>query len=194
MPETESITDISKNSDECLISLIKQGCDKAFNTLIFRYTGMVSLLSKKYFSPSLTSDDWFQEGMLGFLSAVRTYKADGGASFATYASVCIRNRLNSSLQKALNSKNGNSAEEVNLHDDIIIPVVSPEDNYIADENYRLFTENAFKHLSVTEQNVIGYYLAGFSYTEISEKLGLSEKSVDNALYRAKAKLKKALND
>ncbi len=190
MSETEKTPVTHEYTDDELISLIRKGSDKAFNLLIFRYTGMVSLLSKKYFSPSLTADDWFQEGMIGFLDAVRTYSCDAGASFNTYAGVCIRNRLNSSLKKAMNSAAEHPADSVSIIDDPTLPVFSPEDDYIENENYRLFTENAFKHLSETEQKVTGYYIAGFSYSETAKKLGISEKSVDNALCRAKAKLKK----
>lgn len=189
MSEAENSPVTNEYTDVELINLTRQGSDKAFNMLIFRYTGMVSLLSKKYFSPSLTPDDWFQEGMIGFLDAVRTYDSNGSASFATYATVCIRNRLNSSLRKVRNSANETPSDVVPLKENIL-PVDSPENDYIENENYRLFTESAFKLLSDTEQKVIGYYLAGFSYAETAEKLGISEKSVDNALCRAKAKLKK----
>lgn len=193
MTETECTTDISRYSDKMLISLIRQGSDKAFNALIFRYTGTVSFLSKNYFSPSLTAEDWFQEGMIGFLNAVRTYSQNGGASFSTYATVCIKNRLNSALKKVMNPKDINTTESVDFHGNILINVDSPENNYIENENYQLLAD-AFRFLSVTEQSVIGYYLAGFSYNEISEKLGINEKSVDNALCRAKSKLKKILNE
>ena len=155
---------------------------------------MVSLLSKKYFSPSLTADDWFQEGMIGFLDAVRTFSIDGGASFATYATVCVRNRLNSSLKKAMNSSAAQATDQIELQHDIIPSVDSPEDSYIENENYRIFTQSAFSLLSETEQKAIGYYLAGFSYTETAKILGISEKSVDNALCRAKGKIRKSLGD
>ena len=181
-------------SDNELINLVRKGSDSAFNQLIFRYTGMVSLLSKKYFSPSLTADDWFQEGMIGFLDAVRTFSIDGGASFATYATVCVRNRLNSSLKKAMNSSAAQATDQIELQHDIIPSVDSPEDSYIENENYRIFTQSAFSLLSETEQKAIGYYLAGFSYTETAKILGISEKSVDNALCRAKGKIRKSLGD
>ena len=64
--------------------------------------------------------------------------------------------------------------------------------YIETENYRFFTESFMNELSETEKKVISYYLAGFSYAEVAEKLSMTEKAVDNALYRVKTKLKKAL--
>ena len=38
-------------------------------------------------------------------------------------------------------------------------------------------------------SVIDMYIKNFSYQQIGEKLGINEKSVDNALQRAKAKIK-----
>lgn len=191
MSETENISVNPDLSDDELISLIRNGSEKAFNRLILKYTGTVSLLSKKYFSSSLTDDDWFQEGMIGLLNAVRTHDREASASFSTYACVCIRNRMNSALKKAQNAANAPLNGSLEYHDDFVPTVISPEDNYIENENYRFFTTSFLNKLSETEQKVIRYYLSGFSYKETAKKLGISEKSVDNALCRAKSKLKKA---
>lgn len=194
MSESENTPVRSDLSDNELISLIRNGSEKAFNLLILRYTGTVSLLSKKYFSSSLTEDDWFQEGMIGLLDAVRTFDSDGKAAFSTYACVCIRNRLNSSLKKANNSGNTPLNGSISFHDDFVPAAISPEEDYIKNENYRFFTASFLSRLSKTEQQVIRYYLVGFSYSETAKNLGISEKSVDNALCRAKAKLKKAFKE
>ena len=38
-------------------------------------------------------DDLFQEGIIGLLNAVRSYRPECGASFETFAYTCITNRL-----------------------------------------------------------------------------------------------------
>ena len=191
MSETENTAVHPDLSDNELISLIRNGSEKALNLLILRYTGTVSLLSNKYFSASLTVDDWFQEGMIGLLGAIRTFNSGEKAAFSTYACVCIRNRLNSVLKKVNSSKNSLLNGSLAYHDDFVPSVDSPEDDYIENEDYRFFTTSFLNKLSKTEQKVIRYYLAGFSYSETAKNLGISEKSVDNALCRAKSKLKKA---
>ena len=185
---------ISQYTDEELIGLIRSGSDRAFNELISRYTDTVQALSHSYFSGSLTKDDWFQEGMIGFLFAVHSYKPGNNASFASYASVCVKNQLNSSWRKANNSKNAPLNDYLAYNEGYVPSVSSPEEDYIENERYRYFTENYINNLSVAEQKVISCYLAGFSYSEIAKKLNLTEKSVDNALCRAKAKLKKAFKN
>ena len=39
-----------------------------------------------------------------------------------------------------------------------------------------------------EQQVLGYYLRGRSYTQIAKLMGKEEKSIDNALQRIKKKV------
>lgn len=194
MSETDNKEAVGTLTDEELIDLIRTGSGKAFDILILRYRQTVSYLAGKYFSDSLTQDDWFQEGMIGLLYAVHTYAGTAGAEFSTYAAVCIRNRLVSCLKKATNSKNAPLNSSLSYDDVIIPPVHSPEDDYIENERYRFFTQSFFKQLSETEHKVMQCYLAGFSYAETAEKLGITEKSVDNAICRAKSKLKKAFKN
>ena len=47
-------------------------------------------------------------------------------------------------------------------------------------------------LSELEQKVLTLYLRDMSYTEIARRLDVSEKTVDNAIYRLKAKLRKRI--
>ena len=49
-----------------------------------------------------------------------------------------------------------------------------------------------KNLSKLEKKVVSAFTDGFSYDEIAEKNGITVKSVDNALQRARAKLAKYL--
>ena len=188
MSDTEKAIIFSSFSDEELVSFIRDGHEKAFDELAGRYIKTVSFLSGKYFSAELTHDDWFQEGMIGFILAVRTFDRSKDVSFATYASVCISNKLRTVWKKA----NRIVDTVLDLSDTFDSPIQSTEENYIESENYMFFTEKLLSTLSETEKKVISYYLAGFSYSETAKETGLTEKSVDNALFRAKAKLKKAL--
>lgn len=180
-------------SDNELVALVREGDSNAVDVLLSKYKSTVSYYANKFFSDSLTFDDWFQEGMIGLFYAIRTYNADEGASFATYASVCIKNRLSSCLKKVTNTKNPPSYAIVPYEEALNIAVNSVEDDYIAKENCRSFEEVLLKQLSKTEQSVMKYYLAGFTYAEIAKQLDISVKAVDNAVCRAKSKLKKHRN-
>lgn len=191
MAKENSMPDYSAMTSEELVAEIKSGNDRAFNILAERFSQTVMALSAKYFSVSLTRDDWFQEGMIGLLSAVRSYNPEKGASFATYASVCITNRLKSVCRRVAGNANAPLDESLEFTDSVVPPAVSVEESYISNEYRRFISENFFSVLSETERNVIGFYIAGFSYREIADRLGMTKKSVDSAICRAKAKLKKA---
>ncbi len=178
-------------SDIELISLIRNGSEKAFNLLIRQYSGLVSAMCSRYYSPFFSREDWFQEGMIGLLDAVRSYSTNGTAAFSTYAAICIKNRLNSVLKK--NSAMHFDAElsVLQYSHELVSAVESPEASFIQNESYGFFTKSFSELLSKTEQQVFKYYLSGYSYKEIAYLSGICEKSVDNALCRAKQKLKKA---
>ena len=192
MSDKEKISNFTSFSDEELISFIRSGSEKAFDELAGRYIRTTSFLAKSYHSESLTHDDWLQEGMIGFILAVRTFDAEKETSFSTYASVCISNKLRSAWKKANNSGNALLNDSLIFDDAVVPPVRSTEENYIESETSGFFSDNLLKNLSETEKNVISFYLAGFSYSETAKKLSMTEKAVDNALCRAKTKLRKAL--
>lgn len=192
MSDTDKTKDFASLTDEELVSRIRSGASKAFDELAARYGKSVSALSGKYFSEALTDDDWFQEGMIGFLFAVRSFDASKNVSFSTYANVCISNRLRSAWKKANSNANAPLNESIELDESFIPPVVSTEENYIENESHRSLADGFTASLSESEKKVISCYIAGYSYSETAKQLDMTEKSVDNALCRAKAKLKKAL--
>jgi len=73
--------------------------------------------------------------------------------------------------------------------DILSPL-DPEKMLIERENFENLKSNIRKNLSETEYRILGEYLSGKSYGEIAAGLSISEKAVDNALLRARNKLKK----
>lgn len=189
-PCSASDAELEKKNDNELIAMIRESSAHAFNALVRRYSKAVSAASRRYFSDALTDDDWFQEGMLGLLYAVHSFDENMNASFSTYASVCIRNRLNSVWKKANNKKNAPLNESLSFDDAAVPSVESPEEDYIKNEDLSLFSEGFTRLLSKTERRAMSYYLAGYSYDETADKLGITKKSVDNALSRAKRKLKR----
>ncbi len=72
-------------SDEELRRLAVSGNNDAEDALIRKYTRIVKALARPYFLAGGDSEDLIQEGMMGLLSAVRSYDAAVGASFKTYS-------------------------------------------------------------------------------------------------------------
>lgn len=137
------------------------------------------------------AEDLAQEGLIGLLSAVRSFDFCGTAAFRTYARTCIVNSIRSAMRRA--SRPGavpvravlpiDSADELCTADD-------PQDIVVGREEAERLLAFVDKHLSVREQQVLRLYLSGNSYAAVAEKLGLSDsKAVDNALQRIRKKLK-----
>ena len=178
-------------SSDCLSALAlsaQQGDEAALSRLAAEMMPIVLSLAAKYKSLLLDGDDLFQEGMLGLLAAVRTFSEDGGASFRTYASVCVNNRIVSALRK---STGGAQAAQFVPFDDRFLPdaVQSPEEQQLLREECEKLLHSVSTRLSPAEQTVLRLFLNGFSYKEIAEKTGTTPKSVDNALQRVRHKLR-----
>ena len=58
------------------------------------------------------------------------------------------------------------------------------------ESVDAFLESIHTTLSPMENIVLDAYLDGWNYRQIAEKMGKTEKSIDNALQRIKTKVQK----
>ena len=183
-------------TDEELINIYKKdnGADsKALEELITRYTPIVNSKANKFFAAGSEKNDIIQEGMIGLLSAIKSYDSDkNNASFKTFANLCVDRKLitlikssNSQKQMPLNyaiSLNKKLKEEAEENDNEIIEVVdsgyNPFDDFINKEYYKGIADNLYNKLSDHERQVFDEYLTGKSYMEMAKKLNCQEKSVD----------------
>lgn len=177
-------------TDEELIRLSRRGDKSAQEEILNKYSDMVQAVAARFFLHGGENEDLVQEGMVGLYSAINSFEA-GGANFSTYAYACIRNAVLDAIKKSLGAKHAA------LND--FIPIVeiggeisptSPEDELIRRENRREFLQKISKILSSTEFKVTVMRLDGMPVAEISSALGKPQKSVSNALSRAKTKLGK----
>ena len=89
-------TKLDLNSKEVLdlVRAAKSGDTKAFSQLVVLLTPVVRAQTKRIFvTNDLEGDDLFQEGMFGVIEAIRKFDGSRGASFLTYANLCIRSKL-----------------------------------------------------------------------------------------------------
>lgn len=180
------------SGDETLVMLARKGDNNAMAALISSIFPLVKARAAAVAGKNLEADDLAQEGMLGFLSAVYSFKPGGEATFRTYASACIKNRIISAVRSQLSRKNMPLNFSVPLSDDDIDSEAAnadPQNILIAQEETSRLLGILNGQLSGFEKKVIKHYLSGFSYEQTAQKLGTSSKAVDNALQRAKKKLK-----
>jgi len=186
LPSSNSI------SDEELVLLARSGDDSSMASLIARVAPLVKARAASVFGSGIEPDDLAQEGMMGFLDAVNSFRADGGASFRTYAITCIDNRITSALRHQSRVKDIPINSIISINEDgIDIEAVGADPQEIVSRKEETARLNRIldELLSGLERRVIGYYLAGRSYEQIARNLNITEKAVDNALQRIKKKLR-----
>lgn len=177
-------------TDNKLISLYRENDDEeAFQALLERYKEVVKGVSRAYFLVGGDGDDLFQEGLLGFLKAVRTFSEDGGASFKTFAHLCIESNIKTAVKKAYNKGNIPLNNSVSLSECFgVFAPSTPEDKVLGDEAAESFRTEISEKLSDAERKVLECYLKGLSYAEIASVTGGDLKRVDNALQRIRKKI------
>lgn len=137
------------------------------------------------------SDDLFQEGIIGLLNAIRSYRPEYGASFETFAYTCITNRLRSAVFAAGRTARAVSYDEWQNFDSSIEDAgeLDPQEIVANHEEMDRWRQMVRERLSELERQTVGLYLGGYSYEEIAASLHQSIKAVDNALQRARRKLR-----
>ena len=168
-------------------TLAKSGDRDAEEQLIERYASLVRTIARPLFLSGGDSEDLIQEGMLGLLSAVRSFDPEG-ASFRTYAEHCIRNRMLSAIKKAGTLKNKPLNDSIPIDSAENMPVDHDVEDVVIRREMISETESAAEGLSQFEKEVLSLYLGGMSYAEIAAETSKSVKSIDNAVQRIRRKL------
>ena len=189
-----------------IIQAAQSGDGEAMTFLLEKYKSMVRALSRPLFLMDGDKDDLLQEGMIGLFKAIRTYDADRGTVFETFANLCISSQLYSAIKISNRQKNiplnsyisldmsdgleegGDSFFELNRA--LTVWQQNPEEIVIGEENARNIKRRLYSRLSKMEMQVLSLFLKGLTYQEIAGKLGKSPKAIDNALQRIKTKLLK----
>ena len=189
------MTDYNSLKDEKLLELSREGDSKATDILTLRYIPVAGHIANRYNLNTFETSDLIQEGIIGFLSAVDSYKSETGAAFSTFASCCIRNRIISVVRSALSQKR--------IPEGMIVPLElqcdstdtqpTPEELLISEKGAQYISEIITSCLTEQEQKIFTLYLGGMTYEQMAEKTGISSKAVDSTLQRARKKLREKLS-
>ncbi len=187
-----------KNSEEFaataeLVKRANEGDDDAMSRLVAAISPAATAKGIKYSSGNyrLSEEDLAQEGMIGFLGAVKSYDPSLGVPFEAYAVKCIERRIISFVNSCSSDGNKALSGAVNIIDDDI--PYDPEDpvNSITIREQKieisLFIDTC---LTSFEKSVVSLRLKGCRYSEIAARLSCSEKAVDNAIQRIRKKYRK----
>lgn len=183
-------------SDEELAVRAANGDDASMALLIAIVTPIAKAKASGFVNARISGEDLVQEGMLGFLDAVKTFDVSKGASFKAYAEACINNRIVSAVRVNFNNKNAAlsnavsyEAEAADKSDHTTDPV-----EIITERDETEYLAGLLdKGLSDFEKQVVDLRLQEKSYSQIASQLGCSEKAVDNALQRIRKKMRLKLS-
>ena len=180
----------STMTDEALL-LQCQGSEAALEALIRRHFRLVTACARSFFLVGAEESDLIQEGMIGLLGAIRSYRAEQDVSFPSYAKLCIRRHMISAVRAANAEKNLPLNDAIPLDDyEEQINRMDPETAYLGKERMEDLLAALRSQLSAFEQAVLQLYLEGFSGREIALTLHRPAKSADNAIQRIRSKAAK----
>ncbi len=195
-------------TDEQIVSLIKQGDEKALSYLLDKYKELVNIKVGRYFIIGAEKEDVIQEGMIGLFKAIKNFNAEKQNTFKSFANICIERHLISAIKSSNRQKHiplnsylslntaaydNNEEDSVELIDTFNSKTIEDPLETVMKKEYYSEVENAVnKNLSKFEKQVLDRFIKGESYMSIAEKLDAPVKSIDNAIQRIRKKAIKNL--
>lgn len=184
------MSEFNKTDDE-ILSYAQSGSNKYAEKVIEKYRQTVEVIASKYKDSPMEREDLIQEGMIGLLAAIKSYRQDKGASFMTYAKICIDNSIQTALRKFSRQKDIPPQNVIEYQEEELPAEsghASAEDIVIAQESVSMLTQVLRENLSDFENEVLRLHIVGCSYNEIAGRLCKTPKTIDNALQRVRKKL------
>lgn len=183
-------------TDEQLVAAFSNNA-YAFEVLMLRYVRLIYHIADGMTSNPQDAEDYAAEGLLGLLNAAYRFCPEKDASFRTYALVCIRNRIRNIHEKTQReSRDGTEVSPVFMDgmddasgDLLRDPEGTPETVFLQKERVTALYREVARVLTKREMEIFSLYVDSLSYADIAGRLQISVKSVDNAIQRARRKLR-----
>ncbi|MCI6242061.1 MAG: sigma-70 family RNA polymerase sigma factor [Lachnospiraceae bacterium] len=180
-------------SDEELIQRLRQGENTIMDYILEKYKPLVRKCANAMYLIGGETEDLIQEGMIGLFKAIRDYRDDRDNSFSSFAYICVNRQLYTAIEASNRKKNQPLNSYVSLSEqstkNCLGVTSSPEQLVIEQEVWENLWKELDECLSEMEKQVLSYYLKGSSYLQIAEKMEKSPKSIDNALWRIRQKIR-----
>ena len=192
-------------SDEQLIDNLRDGDLSVTDYLMEKYKFLVKKKAKDMYLLGGENDDLIQEGMIGLFKAVRDYKKEQGASFYSFADLCISRQMYTAIEASQRQKHFPLNSYISLYggeeteDEVpLIDVLQqkdesdPEAIFLNKEHLNILEKQLVAQLSTLERDVLILFIAENDYRQIAQIMGKSPKTIDNALQRIKTKAEKII--
>ena len=187
-----------------LIKKIKKGDDKSFEILLERNR---KLIYKIIYNRNLEMGDYlvdaenlFQEGSLALYDAVYSFEPERGMSFTSYAYMVIRSHINTYYRDNV-ANHGDEYYSIDNYENIDYHI-SMSNLQISDNPVEYHRELEFEKkldefmskLCFEDRQLIEMRSDNYSYKQISERLNINTKRVDNRLRILRKRLKEHLKE
>ena len=177
--------------------------EELINQLVENYASVIRGICRRFYLVGGTSDDLYQEGMIGLLEAAKQFDESRGTigddSFKKFATTCIKRQILDAIKHANTKKNqplNNSVPIVRKNDEDdefeiaeIGLALDPEEMFITKEKQEERINLLNEKLSKFEQKVLELYLDGLNTKSIAKALNKTPRSITNTIQRIKNKVK-----
>lgn len=175
-----------------LILLVRGGDQQAFHELLERYNPLLRALVSKFESDDLTrslEEDLLQEATVVFYNAILTYDhTQTDVEFGLYARICISNALVSQI-RAINKRRVEHSAVLEGDELFCDDASNPIEDIVKQEDLKILYTVIKNNLSDYEYVVWHNYMLGKTAKQIGQLVDSNEKSVTNAIYRIRKKLR-----
>jgi RNA polymerase sporulation-specific sigma factor len=183
------------SSDYQLVVQVQSGNERSLEKLVKRYQSFLNYKAGAYYFDGVDRHDIYQECLISFYKAARNYKSGSRClNFRKFAGLCVDRRMS----KLLNSASGFKHKPLSQYQPISKASLTlrcqesdPFRNTMLKEKLN-WLASKLGDLTIKEQKVFRLFNQGLSYKDIASKLNSTEKAIDNALQRARQKLRLAL--
>ena len=177
-----------------LLSRVREGNNEAFEALCELYAPLLRNMIGRFLNPAAETyeAELTQEAKIALYNAAVTYSsADGSVTFGLYARICVYHALVSFKRK--NGKELDVCSIDELTDVFAAQETEPSASLVSAERIAEIYQKAASVLSPFEKRIFDlYFLEEIATADMALMLGKDERSVRNALYRVRTKLKAAL--
>ena len=188
-----------RRDETAMLQAARSGDEQAWNELIRLYEPEIRKIACKYFLQRADYEDLIQEGRIAIFKAILSYDIESAIPFTHFLRMVIKRKLIDSLRAHNRHKHSNLNDAYSLDSSLseeqnesflsaMSDMEDPATTVIALDEARGFIKDLNKELSKLERLVFQYhFVAGFKQREVSQRLGINPKSLDNAIQRIRRK-------
>ena len=179
-----------------LILSVRNKNQEDFEILLEQYSPLIESCVSFYSGGPLEKykEDFRQEATVAFYNSILNYDmSQSSVEFGLYAKICICNALNSQIR--ISKKFLPETPQTDLDSfEFFIGSEDPSLKVLEEERLDDLFKIIKKSLSEYEYKIWKLYFSGFSVSSIAKQLSTDSKSVSNAIYRIRVKLKASIKN